>query len=30
MFDLSFHGYTEDKIRKAILKRDDESFAIAY
>lgn len=30
MFDISFHGYTEQKIRKAILKRDDESFAIAY
>ena len=30
MLDLTFHDYSEDKIRKSILKRDDESFAIAY
>lgn len=27
---LNFHEYTQDKIRKAIMKRDDESFVIAY
>jgi serine/threonine protein kinase len=28
--NLNFNGYTEEKISKVILKRDDISFAVAY